>query len=202
MRFAGQYYDQETGLHYNYHRYYDPKTGRYITPDPIGLDGGTNLYAYVQNNPVNLIDPLGLVSAGQLGIGNTGSYGGDSTCESMYDERGLFTLADIIYIDHSDIEIQYGVIPIGPVGGLRGLLGKGFPTKLNRGGLPQPYNPKTGQYLSYGANPGLNMSPVVRFAAGFGQGWAAAKGASGGTTPVGTAGNIGYTVGSFIGNLF
>ncbi len=60
LRFAGQYYDQETGLHYNYHRYYDPSIGRYLTPDPIGLAGGLNLYSYVQNNPVNFIDPLGL----------------------------------------------------------------------------------------------------------------------------------------------
>ncbi|MCF8068685.1 MAG: RHS domain-containing protein, partial [Desulfobacterales bacterium] len=47
IRFQGQYYDEETGLHYNYFRYYNPKTGRYMTPDPIGLLGGINLYAYV-----------------------------------------------------------------------------------------------------------------------------------------------------------
>jgi RHS repeat-associated protein len=60
FRFPGQYYDSETGLHYNYHRYYDPKTGRYITADPIGMEGGINLFAYVENNPMNFIDPLGL----------------------------------------------------------------------------------------------------------------------------------------------
>jgi RHS repeat-associated protein len=58
--FPGQYYDPETGLHYNYFRYYNPQTGRYITPDPIGLEGGINLFAYTDNNPVNRVDPEGL----------------------------------------------------------------------------------------------------------------------------------------------
>ncbi len=64
FRFPGQYYDQETGLHYNYHRYYDPAVGRYISADPIGIKGGINLFAYVENNPVNSIDPMGLSGCG------------------------------------------------------------------------------------------------------------------------------------------
>jgi len=58
------YFDTETGLHYNWNGYYDPETGRYLSPDPIGLDGGLNLYAYVENDPVNYVDPWGLWSAG------------------------------------------------------------------------------------------------------------------------------------------
>ncbi|MBW2103412.1 MAG: RHS repeat-associated core domain-containing protein, partial [Deltaproteobacteria bacterium] len=78
IRFPGQYYDQETGFHYNYHRYYDPQTGRYLTPDPIGLAGGMNLYAYVGNDPVNGVDPIGLARwKGYLTITSGGEvYGG------------------------------------------------------------------------------------------------------------------------------
>ncbi|MGP4846209.1 RHS repeat-associated core domain-containing protein [Marinobacter sp. 1Y8] len=59
LRFQGQYYDPETGLHYNRHRYYNPASGRFMTPDPIGLAGGLNNYQYVPN-PTGWVDPLGL----------------------------------------------------------------------------------------------------------------------------------------------
>lgn len=59
LRFPGQYYDTETGLHYNWNRYYDPTTGRYISSDPIGLAGGLNTFAYSLNNPMLNIDPRG-----------------------------------------------------------------------------------------------------------------------------------------------
>ena len=59
LRLPGQYYDEETGLHYNLFRYYAPECGRFVSQDPIGLNGGLNLYAYAPN-PLSWSDPLGL----------------------------------------------------------------------------------------------------------------------------------------------
>jgi len=74
LRFAGQYEDDETGWYYNWHRYYEPETGRYLTPDPIGLSGGNNAYGYAGGDPLGFVDPWGLysVSAGGTTTFHTG----------------------------------------------------------------------------------------------------------------------------------
>lgn len=66
LRFPGQYYDQESGLHYNYFRDYDPGLGRYIESDPIGLEGGLNTYGYVESNPLAWFDLDGLAKGSPL----------------------------------------------------------------------------------------------------------------------------------------
>ena len=80
LRFPGQYYDQQSGLYYNHNRYYNPELGRYMEPDPTGLEAGLNPYSYVSNNPVNSVDPTGLMqvmSDSQL-RGVSGDSGGSN----------------------------------------------------------------------------------------------------------------------------
>ena len=60
LRYPGQYFDAESGLHYNYFRSYDPRTGRYTQSDPIGLDGGWNRFGYSNQNGLLYTDPYGL----------------------------------------------------------------------------------------------------------------------------------------------
>ena len=81
LRFPGQYHDPETGLHYNQQRYYDPVTGSYLTPDPLGLAPAPNPHAYVPN-PLIQTDPLGLMSCGpKSDAGTADAWAADSTGE-------------------------------------------------------------------------------------------------------------------------
>jgi RHS repeat-associated protein len=70
LRLPGQYFDAESGLHYNDQRYYHPAQGSYLSPDPLGTPDGPNPYAYVAHNPLKYIDPLGLVLFAFDGTGN------------------------------------------------------------------------------------------------------------------------------------
>ncbi|NLE46378.1 MAG: hypothetical protein GX620_16800 [Chloroflexi bacterium] len=90
LGFPGQYWDQESGLWYNYHRSYDPSTGRYIESDPIGLAGGLNTYMYVEGNPVNSVDPTGLakLSINAGGNGYFGLWGGSAESSIGFDTSG------------------------------------------------------------------------------------------------------------------
>jgi RHS repeat-associated protein len=60
LRLPGQYFDSETGLHYNFHRYFDPSLGKFFRIDPLRLNGGINLFVYSQNSPINGFDAYGL----------------------------------------------------------------------------------------------------------------------------------------------
>jgi RHS repeat-associated protein len=84
LRLPGQYADKETGLYYNDHRYYDPARGRYLTPDPLGLAGGANGYAYAGVNPMKYIDPSGLILFAFDGTNNSNPPPGADDFSNVY----------------------------------------------------------------------------------------------------------------------
>ena len=89
FRFPGQYFDAETGLHYNYHRYYDPNVGRYLKADKLGIGKGFNhLYVYARNSPIIYIDPEGLKCELALRLPIDFSYNSDTN----WNEWGKWSL--------------------------------------------------------------------------------------------------------------
>nr|WP_261282402.1 RHS repeat-associated core domain-containing protein [Serratia fonticola] len=125
LRFQGQYFHAESGLHYNRYRYYSPETARFITPDPIGLAGGLNQTQYVPN-PTGWVDPLGLASV-PGGCPETPR----AKIQSELDKILSGSLDDILKIDP---EAQIGY---------RGSLATGVkgPHKLNPDGSRKTFDP-------------------------------------------------------------
>nr|WP_264080558.1 RHS repeat-associated core domain-containing protein [Paracidovorax avenae] len=119
LRFQGQYFDGETGLHYNRHRYYDPVTGRFVHQDPIGLDGGVNLFVFAPN-PLEWIDPYGLVKFTKktkgLILDENEQFFGVKKCEKCKcqvqqpkkSQKGVTPPQDEWQIDHIDPESAGG----------------------------------------------------------------------------------------------
>lgn len=95
LRFQGQYYDQETGLHYNRYRYYEPHSARYVSKDPIGLNGGMNTSAYV-SDPTQWVDPMGLTewtgSSYQVSVLAGTGIKYDLRSQCLNNERGVASI--------------------------------------------------------------------------------------------------------------
>lgn len=105
LRFAGQYYDETTGLHYNMNRYYNPMLGRYMEPDPIGLKGGWNPYAYAGNDPVNHTDASGLIVDTIVDAGLAG--------HSIYSAYKEPTLLNIAAATYDTLAVAIPFVPAG-----------------------------------------------------------------------------------------
>ncbi|PQO94007.1 type IV secretion protein Rhs [Massilia phosphatilytica] len=99
VRFQGQYYDNESGLHYNRFRYYDPDIGRFVSIDPIGLTGGINSFQYAPN-PVGWVDPLGLASF------DPGVY--DAHFEARL-PKDMYRLTDAEHFSEGNRQLYYAI---------------------------------------------------------------------------------------------
>mgnify|MGYP002713060653 CR=1 FL=1 len=89
LRFPGQYFDAETGLHYNYFRDYEPGTGRFVESDPIGIEAEVNTFLYAQGGPLNKVDPSGLDTLVIVGGPSNGNPAGHVAI--AFTGRGIYS---------------------------------------------------------------------------------------------------------------
>ncbi len=145
LRFPGQYLDEETSLHYNGMRDYDPYTGRYIQADLVGLEGGLSRYAYVSGNPLNFVDPSGLWV---VTIGGLGSF---SSSPATTQAGGGFVLSG------QGLSITgfgtYQIYGAGPAVGEGGSFGASFSASRNATSIGQFGGPFVNGSVGVGLGP-------------------------------------------------
>ncbi|MEM7206916.1 MAG: RHS repeat-associated core domain-containing protein [Pseudomonadota bacterium] len=151
LRFPGQYYDQESGLHYNYYRDYDPTIGRYTESDLIGVNGGLDTYGYVGGNPSIYLDPYGLwriTIAAYYGWGGGISFGENPNGAGFLEIQGGYGIGGGLSYDPDGTSTNYDAcLEQGHLGvGAIAQVGIGFGPfeaggNLNAGYNVSPYYP-------------------------------------------------------------
>ncbi len=175
QRFPGQYADSETELYYNWNRTYNPDTGRYISPDPIGINGGVNLFGYANASPLNNIDPMGLFCQGDriknyfdgagsgqfnscqdlasyMANGSVKRQGGETLKNEVYDEMIDAGYEEVIKGEQQDKELTMEALKDGDIvllqpGGLPDIRNASHYVAIENGQVYQVLNYNSGGQL-------------------------------------------------------
>jgi RHS repeat-associated protein len=217
LKFSGKEREGYSNLDYFGARYYDHKSYRFNSVDPIvnkeeALSNPQlwNLYVYCKNNPVTHYDPDGRKYVKfdfQVGMWESNPSYWEAKKAVLKEQ--LKAQALTTYSLSLGVILPYGVLAASPKGKVKTpgkfskiFKGKKFPEKLNKGGIKQPFNPKNGRFLPYSANPGVANSPFANISTGFSQGFS--SGLSGAQMPAaGTqvqswAQSIGQVIGTIV----
>jgi RHS repeat-associated protein len=217
LKFSGKEREGYSDLDYFGARYFDHKSYRFNSVDPVITQDEAlsnpqlwNLYAYCSNNPITHLDPDGRKDIKfdiQVGMWQSDPSYWDAkkaVLKDQFRERALFT-----YSLSLGVIFPPWVFASSPKGNAKTpgkfskiFKGKPFPEKLNRAGKMQPYNPLTGQYLTYSVNPGAVKSPFMYFSMGISEGFISGLSGAQMSPAISKARSLGQLIGNFVGTIF